>query len=281
MAYAHLVKPDSKTRLDDVDAGSHAGLSEEEAMAKLDKLGERMADLQELLFAAKQNSLLIVLQGRDTSGKDGSIRRMLHYCNVQSSRVASFKEPTELEASHDFLWRVHREVPAKGDVVVFNRSHYEDVLVVRVHKLVPKKLWKARYDQINAFEDTLVSSGTILLKFYLHISKGEQEKRLLAREENPDKAFKLSLSDWKERECWDDYTEAFDDALDKCSTKHAPWYIVPANHKWFRDLAITQAVVDALDPYAKDWHDALKDRGKKEKLEIEAYRASEGIKLPS
>lgn len=273
MAYAHLVKPGSKAKLDDVDPDFHDGLTEEEALTRLDKLGRRMEDLQELLFAAKQNSLLIVLQGRDTSGKDGSIRRMLHYCNVQSSRVAAFKVPTELEAAHDYLWRIHREVPAKGDVVIFNRSHYEDVLVVRVHKLVPKRVWKARFDQINAFEDLLVSNGTILLKFYLHISKDEQEKRLLAREEAPEKAYKLSLADWKERECWDDYTKAFEDALDKCSPKHAPWHIVPANHKWFRDLAISQVVVDALEPYEKAWHEALREQGKREKAAIEAYRS--------
>ena len=262
-------------KLKDIDPGFHNGLSEEEALAKLDKLGARMADLQELLFAAKKNALLIVLQGRDTSGKDGAIRRILHYCNVQSTRVAAFKVPTPVEAAHDFLWRVHRETPAFGDVTIFNRSHYEDVLVPRVHKLVPKKVWKARYDQINAFEDLLVSSGTILLKFYLHISKDEQKERLLARENDPDKYFKLSLGDWQERELWDEYTEAIEDALDKCSPKQAPWTVVPANHKWFRDLTIAKAVVEALEPYAKEWHTDLQTEGKKQKAEIDKFRSAE------
>ncbi len=272
MSYSHLVKPNSKVKLEEIDPGYHDGLSEEDALTKLDKLGKKMGDLQELLYASKQNSLLIVLQGRDTSGKDGSIRRMLHYCNVQSTRVVAFKVPTPIEQAHDFLWRIHRETPAKGDITLFNRSHYEDVLAARVHKLVPKKIWKARYEAINVFEDLLTSSNTIVLKFYLHISKDEQEKRLRAREENPDKWFKLSLSDWQERELWDRYTEAFEDALSLCSAKCAPWHVIPANHKWFRDLAITQVVVDTLEPYAQGWHASLIEEGKQVMAAIEAYR---------
>jgi polyphosphate kinase 2 (PPK2 family) len=157
-------------------------------------------------------------------------------------------------------------------VTVFNRSHYEDVLAVRVHKLVPKKVWKARYDQINAFEELLASAGTIVLKFYLHISKEEQAKRLLAREENSNKSYKLSLSDWKDRELWDDYTDAFEDALSQCSPKHAPWHVVPANRKWFRDLAIAQVVVEALEPYVKPWRAALEEQGKEERAAIEEFR---------
>src|SRR5579862_954317 len=272
--YAHLVKPAPKFKLSAVDPGYHDGLSEEEVLTRLDKLGKKMGDLQELLFAAKQHALLIVLQGRDTSGKDGSIRRMLHFCNVQSTRVAAFKVPTPEELGHDFLWRIHRAAPGKGDVTVFNRSHYEDVLAVRIHKLVPKKVWKARFDQINAFEEVLCASDTILLKFYLHISKDEQERRLMAREEDPEKSYKLSLSDWQERQLWDKYTEAFEDAIEHCSTKFAPWHVVPANHKWFRDLAIAQVVVDALEPYASGWRKALEEQGKRERAAIEAYRRS-------
>jgi PPK2 family polyphosphate:nucleotide phosphotransferase len=259
-------------KLKDIDPDYHDGLSEEEALTKLDKVGTKMGDLQELLYAAKKNALLIVLQGRDTSGKDGSIRRILHYCNVQSTRVVPFKVPTPVEASHDFLWRIHREAPAHGDVTLFNRSHYEDVLVPKVHKLIPKKALKHRYDQINAFEDLLVSSGTILLKFFLHISKDEQEKRLLAREENPNKYFKLSLSDWKERNLWDAYTDAFQEAIEKCDSEEAPWTVVPANHKWFRDLTIAKTIVEALEPYRKSWHAQLLSEGKEQKAAIDEFR---------
>ncbi|HWD39572.1 MAG TPA: PPK2 family polyphosphate kinase [Fimbriimonas sp.] len=272
MSYARLVKPGSKFKLNDVDPGYHDGLSEEEALTRLGEIGNKISKLQELLYAAKQNSMLIVLQGRDTSGKDGAIRRILHYCNVQSTSVVPFKVPTSVEAGHDFLWRVHSHAPGKGDVTIFNRSHYEDVLVARVHKLVPKKVWKRRYDHINNFERLLTESGVIVLKFYLHISKGEQEQRLLAREQDPEKSWKLSVGDWKERELWDDYTDAYEDALDECSTNDAPWRVVPANHKWFRDLAIAQTLLHELEPYEKTWKASLQQLGVEQKAEIDAFR---------
>ncbi len=257
MAHAHKIKPGSKVKLADIPTNSDGGLSEEEAKARTAKLQSHLEDLQEMLYAAGQQGVLIVLQGRDTSGKDGTIRHLSNSLNVQHANVASFKQPTPLELKHDFLWRVHPNVPARGMISIFNRSHYEDVLAVRVHDLVPKKVWKQRFDMINDFERLVASNDTIILKFVLHISKDEQEQRLLAREADPDKSWKLSAGDWKERELWDKYTEAYEDVLEKCSTDDAPWLVVPADHKWYRDLCITQAIVDALEPYKKDWKKCL------------------------
>lgn len=273
MAYAHLVKPGDRVDLGKIDPEDKDGLSKEEGLAKLEQLGRRICELQELLYAAKRHSLLIVLQGRDTSGKDGSIRRLSNAFNVQGTHVASFKVPTELELSHDFLWRIHSATPGKGEVAIFNRSHYEDVLVVRVHDIVPKPVWKARYAHINAFEKLLADSNTLILKFYLHISKEEQEERLRDREKEPDKAWKLSVGDWKERELWGDYTAAYEDALRECSTEHAPWRVIPANHKWFRDLAIAEAVIETLTPYEAEWRASLVELGTREKAALDAFRA--------
>jgi PPK2 family polyphosphate:nucleotide phosphotransferase len=194
--------------------------------------------------------------------------------NSQSCDVASFKAPTEEELAHDFLWRVHSRTPAAGDIRIFNRSHYEDVLVVRVHNLVPEPVWKARYDHINAFEKLLVDSNTIVLKFYLHISKAEQKRRLLEREEDPVKSWKLSVGDWEEREHWDDYSAAYEDAINHCSTKKAPWFIVPADKKWFRNLAVAERLVEALEPFREGWLKELDERGKKTRQGLEEYRKS-------
>lgn len=271
MPYAKIVK-DDKVNLKDFDPNDDHGLSEDEAEAIREELGAKMTELQDLMFAAGKHSLLIVLQGMDTSGKDGSIRQILNYCNVQSCRVAPFKVPTPEEMAHDFLWRIHQKTPGKGEMVIFNRSHYEDVLVVRVHEYVSKDVWKGRYKRINQFEELLVDNDTILLKFFLHISKDEQKERLLAREQDPEKSFKLSVGDWKERELWDDYQEAYEDALAKCSTKEAPWRIVPANKKWYRDIAIFEAIVDELTPYKKQWKSSLKELGEKEKAALDEFR---------
>ncbi|AIE84684.1 PPK2 family polyphosphate kinase [Fimbriimonas ginsengisoli] len=273
MPYAYEVKPGGNVNLSQIDPEDTAGLDKEEGLRQLFKLGERMAELQELLFAARQHSLLIVLQGRDTSGKDGAIRRILDFVNVQSTRVATFKVPTENELAHDFLWRVHAETPGKGAITIFNRSHYEDVLAVRVHEFVPKPVWKKRYDHINAFERLLTDSQTIVLKFYLHIDKKEQEARLLEREKEPEKSWKLSVGDWEERKLWDKYTDAYEDAIQKCSTQEAIWRIVPANHKWFRDLAVAEAVIRALEPYEDGWREALAEQGKERTAELAEYRA--------
>jgi PPK2 family polyphosphate:nucleotide phosphotransferase len=272
MSYAIRIAPGSKVDLDKIETKEDGGLAKEDADAIFGELGDGLQELQELLYAAGTHSLLIVLQGRDTSGKDGTIKRLSRYVNIQGCTVVPFKVPTEDEIAHDFLWRVHKHAPRKGQITVFNRSHYEDVLVVRVHDLVPKKAWSARFEQINQFEELLASNNTIILKFCLHISKDEQEERLLDREKEDEKSWKLSANDWKERDLWDDYTAAYNDMLGKCSTKTAPWRVIPADRKWFRDVAVMEAVVEALRPYRKAWVEALKERGEEALGEIKALR---------
>ena len=208
---------------------------------------DRLDELQYMLYAEGKRSVLIVLQGMDTSGKDGTIRHVMSGASPQSCKVTSFKVPTSHEAAHDFLWRIHEAVPEKGNIGIFNRSHYEDVLVVRVHKLVPKSVWSERYDEINRFEKYLTENGTTILKFFLHISNDEQKKRIEERIADPKKHWKLSEADLKEREFWDEYTDAYEDAIQHCNTKYAPWYIIPANHKWFRNLAVSKILVEALE----------------------------------
>lgn len=274
MPYAKLVKPGSKVDVRKFDPSETGGLSKDEALEKLAELGEKVSKLQELHYAAGENPLLIVLQGPDTAGKDGTIRSIMQYMNPQSTRVASFKVPTPIELAHDFLWRIHQQAPGKGETVIFNRSHYEDVLVVRVHDLVPKDIWKKRYNMINEFEELLAKSGTIILKFFLCISKDEQKQRLIERQEDPTKAWKLSVGDWEERELWGDYMDAYDDLLEKCSTEIAPWRIVPANEKWFRNLAVIEAIHDALKPYEDDWKKKLEKIGEKALAEIAEYQKS-------
>ncbi len=214
-----------------------------------------------------------MLQGRDTSGKDGTIRAVFDYVNAAGCRVESFKVPTADELAHDFLWRCHKVTPARGMVTVFNRSHYEDVLVVRVHDIAPEATWRKRYKHINHWEELLTDSGTIILKFMLHISKDEQEERLLAREEDATKSWKLSVGDWQERRYWDAYTAAYEDALTKCSTKDAPWFVVPADRKWFRNLAITETMVETLRPLRDGWLAKLAKQGETERAALVTYRA--------
>jgi PPK2 family polyphosphate:nucleotide phosphotransferase len=245
----YLVREAQKIDLDDFDPDdtSLAPGGKAEAKEKLAAVVSRLAELQELLFAEHRRKLLIVLQGMDTSGKDGTIRHVMRGFNPQGTRVVAFRKPSEEELDHDFLWRVHAKVPAKGEVVVFNRSHYEDVLIVRVHDLVPKAVWKERYDQINAFERILHENGTVILKFYLHISKDEQRRRLQARVGNPKKCWKFQQGDLEERKFWNDYMQAYEDALLKTSTEWAPWYIVPANQKWYRNHLVGSIVAETLD----------------------------------
>lgn len=247
-----------------------------DAKDELDKLSNELSDLQELLSAAQHHSLLVVLQGMDTSGKDGTIRHVLSHVNPQGCEVHSFKAPTQEELAHDFLWRVHKAAPAKGMMKIFNRSHYEDVLIVRVHQLVPENIWSQRYAEINSFEKLLANSGTIVLKFFLHISREEQEQRLLAREKDKDKAWKLSAGDWTERKYWDDYQQAYEDAISKCSTREAPWYIVPANHKWYRNLAIAHTLVHTMHKYSDEWRAQLEERGKQELAQLKKMRETQG-----
>jgi PPK2 family polyphosphate:nucleotide phosphotransferase len=211
----------------------------------------KLQELQDRFYAEHQRALLIVLQGMDASGKDGTIKHVMRGLNPQGCTVASFKVPAGEELDHHFLWRVERVMPRKGHVGVFNRSHYEDVLVSRVHKLVPKKLWKERYDQINRFEQLEIELDTVILKFFLHISEDEQKKRLEERLASPKKNWKFSPADVKERELWDEYQNAYEDILNKCSTKAAPWHIIPADHKWFRNWMVATTIVgklESLDP---------------------------------
>jgi len=265
MALAWKVTEGSKVKLDDYDP-SYIDKHTDHAIAtaEIEALSDELSDLQELLAAAQHQSLLVVLQGMDTSGKDGTIRHVLSHVNPQGCEVHSFKAPTPEELSHDFLWRVHKVTPPKGVIGIFNRSQYEDVLIARVHNLVPKEVWSRRYGEINHFEALLANSGTFILKFFLHISKDEQERRLLVREQDKDKAWKLSASDWAERKYWPDYQEAYEDALSKCSTNDAPWYIVPANHKWYRNLAIAHTLVHVMRQYKDEWKADLEARGQQE-----------------
>ena len=218
-----------------------------ETKKPLKKLHKQMLKLQELLYAESQHALLIILQGMDTCGKDGTIRKVMAGINVQGCDVVNFKVPTVDEVSRDFLWRAHKAVPQKGKIGIFNRSHYEDVLVVRVHDLVPKSVWKQRYQQINDFEKMLVENGTVVLKFFLHISKDEQKERLESRINDPSKHWKITEADIRERAYWDDYMQAYEAVLQKCSTDWAPWYIIPANKKWYRNLVITERIVETLE----------------------------------
>jgi PPK2 family polyphosphate:nucleotide phosphotransferase len=246
-----------RVRLGHYDPRDTGGLDKEQGLARLQKLGEEFAELGNLLAFAGQNALLVVLQGRDASGKDGIIRKVLEFSNMQTAHVQPFKAPTEEERAHDFLWRVHRVVPRRGHITLFNRSHYEDVLAARVHQLVPKETWRARYERINHFEELLEDNGTIVLKFYLHVSREEQYERLLEREKEPLSAWKLNPGDWRDLPLWDELTEAYEDALTKCSSAERPWYLVPADRKWFRNLAVMERVVLALRPYRKRWLAAL------------------------
>src|SRR5262245_30631689 len=246
-----LVKPATKVSLkhyDPDDTGPYDPSSEGKAQAqeKLDKLLRELVNLQNLLYAENRRAVLIVLQGMDAAGKDGTVRKVMSGLNPLGVDVVPFKVPNEEEADHDFLWRVHKAVPRFGDMGIFNRSHYEDVVVVRVHGLVPRKVWKKRYEQINQFEKMLVENNLVVLKFFLHISKDEQKKRLEARLRDPTRYWKFSTKDVAERRYWDDYQEAYEDALTKCSTRWAPWHIVPANHKWYRNLVVAQTVVEAM-----------------------------------
>jgi PPK2 family polyphosphate:nucleotide phosphotransferase len=221
----------------------------------LDDLRDRLFDLQERLWAEGRRSLLVVLQAMDTGGKDGTIKHVFRGLNPVGARVASFKVPTEEERRHDFLWRVHKAVPAAGEVVVFNRSHYEDVLIVRVHELVPESVWRARYDRINEFERNLVDAGTTILKFWLHISPEEQKHRLESRLARPDKRWKFNPDDLAERARWPEYMAAAGEMIEKTSTPYAPWHVVPADHKWYRNWVVSSRLVDtlaAMDPRPPD-----------------------------
>ena len=243
-----LVKPGSKINLEKVDTNfKDHHESHEHALPEIEALRAKMHNLQYLMYAEGKRSLLICLQGRDAAGKDGTINHVLSAMNPQGCTVTGFKVPSREEAAHDFLWRYHKATPARGQVAIFNRSHYEDVLVQRVHNMVPREVWSDRYEHINNFEKMLYDNDTHILKFYLHINAKEQLERFKMRITDPARHWKISEGDYAERPFWDAYTAAFEDALSKCSSKHAPWFIIPSGHKWFRNLAISKIVVEKLE----------------------------------
>jgi PPK2 family polyphosphate:nucleotide phosphotransferase len=245
----YLVKPGKKVSLSDWDANDTSAFQggREQARLEVEKLNKRLEELQEVLYAEHKHKILIVLQAMDAGGKDGVIRHVFEGVNPLGARAVNFKEPVGEELDHDYLWRIHRRVPAKGELVIFNRSHYEEVLVARVHKLVPPDVWKKRFDQINDFEQMLAENETTILKFYLHIDSAEQKKRLQARLDNPNKHWKFRRGDLEDRKLWPEYMRAYEDVLNKTSTEYAPWVVVPANHKWYRDFVISTILVDALE----------------------------------
>ncbi|RKH96716.1 PPK2 family polyphosphate kinase [Corallococcus sp. AB038B] len=265
-------KQGAKVKLERIPTGPPKKTDKEVAKAEFDTLGEELFDLQDLLWGAKMNSVLIVLQGRDTAGKDGTIKHVVGSLNPRGVSVTSFGVPSTEEREHDFLWRVHCKAPRLGEFSIFNRSHYEDVLVARVNNLVPKALWKSRYQHIRDFETLLWEHGTIVLKFFLHISQEEQEQRLLAREEEPRKAWKIAAGDWEDRKHWADYTRAYEDVFALTSTEQAPWHLVPSDAKWYRNLVVARAVAEALRPYRETWQARLDEVGKQKKAELRAWR---------
>ena len=249
-------------RLRDFDPDFHDGRDKDETRERTAKLGLRLAELQELLYANANNAALVVLQGMDASGKDGAVKSMLESVSPLGIEIADFKAPSREELAHDYLWRIHNAVPERGHLGIFNRSHYEDVLVVRVMKLQPEKVWRPRYEQINAFEEHLTANGVIVLKFFLHVSKDEQAKRLRERLKDPAKNWKFEAIDLEMRARWDEFQQAYEDALNNCSTTRVPWHIVPSDRKWYRDYVIAKTVVDRLEKLKLQWPKPREDLSK-------------------
>ncbi len=243
---ALLVKPDSRVRLAKLDAGATFGYEKADSVEETQRQMLRLRDLQDRLWAQAKHSVLVVLQGIDAAGKDGTIAKVMEAFNPQGCPVSSFKVPSAEELAHDFLWRIHKRTPKKGEIGIFNRSHYEDVLVVRVHDLVPRRVWSKRFGQINDFEAMLAENGTTIVKFFLSIDREEQRERFQERYDDPRKRWKFSLGDLEERKRWDDYQAAFEDALEKTSKPWAPWYVIPANRNWFRNLAVSTILADTI-----------------------------------
>lgn len=260
---SYRVEPDQRVSLAEIDpAQTEHYRRKKEARKELEVQRRRIQELQARLYAENRRGLLIVLQAMDTGGKDGTIKHVFSGVNPQGCRVSSFKAPNAEEANHDFLWRYHKSAPARGRIGIFNRSHYEDVLVVRVKNLAPEEVWRPRYALINAFEHNLTLSGITVLKFFLHISRDEQKRRLESRLEDPEKRWKLSRNDLKERKLWDDYQAAYEEAINACSTGHAPWYVVPGNKKWYRNLVVARTIADtleAMDPRFPEPEEGLGD----------------------
>ena len=248
-----MIKVTSRIRLRDFDPDFCGGLKKDDTRQQTRKLCERIGELQHLLYANATHALILLLQGMDGSGKDSTGAAVLEWVTPAGVQTTNFKAPSAEELAHDFLWRVHKAVPRYGCIGLFNRSHYEDVLIVRVLGLQPERVWRARYDQINAFEKLLADNRVVLLKFFLHISKEEQAERFRERLENPAKHWKFSVADLKMRERWADFQKAYEDALNHCSTRRVPWHIVPANRKWFRDYVVARTVVEALEELKMQW----------------------------
>lgn len=242
----YRVKPGEKVDLRGFETYYDGDLEKKDGKAQLKDQNIVLRDLQELLYAEHKQKVLIVLQGIDTSGKDSTIRHVFGDVNPQGTKVVNFKVPTQKELDHDYLWRVHPHTPGKGEIVIFNRSHYEDVLVVRVHQLVPKNVWKQRYKHINEFERLLADEGTTILKFFLFVSKKEQAERFLARLDRPHKRWKFNPDDLAERDYWDDYIAAFEEMLSRTSTAYAPWYVIPSDRKWYRNLVVSSVIIDTI-----------------------------------
>ena len=255
-----------------IGAAPPKGLDKATAKARTEALAPRLEELMDLATAAGQKGILILFQGMDAGGKDGAIKGLLKSCHALSVRTEGFKVPTPEEAAHDFLWRIHAKAPRRGEVALFNRSHYEDVGVVRVHGLVDGKEAERRFARIREFETLLAESGTLILKFWLHITREEQESRLLAREADPKAAWKLNANDWKERERWAEYQRVYGEAIGATATPHAPWHVVPADKKWHRDLVVAEAVLDLLEPHEKGWRKHLEAIGEEAKAGLAAYR---------
>ena len=243
----YRVAPGSIVRVQDMDTRYEGDIDKSDGKDAVEDLTERIAKLQRTLFAESKQSLLIVLQAMDAAGKDSTVRHVFSPVNPAGCHVTSFKAPTKEELAHDFLWRIHPHAPAKGHIAVWNRSHYEDVLIARVKHLVPESAWATRYEDINAFEKVLIDNGTVILKFMIHISKDYQKERLQRRLDRPDKHWKFNPEDLEERARWDDYMEAFNAAISRCSTRDAPWYVVPSERRWFRNLLVAQVIVDTLE----------------------------------
>jgi PPK2 family polyphosphate:nucleotide phosphotransferase len=261
-------RPGARVRLDAISAEPPSGITREKAEKRFESLGEELFRLQDAMWGAKLHAVLVVLQGRDAAGKDGAIKHVAGSLNPRGVSVVSFGVPTAEELQHDFLWRVHRHAPPLGEFAIFNRSHYEDVLVVRVHELVPRKLWQARYRHIVDFERLLAEHNTIVLKYFLHITPEEQKERLLEREADPRTAWKINPNDWKERRYWAAYTQAYEDAIARTASREAPWVVVPANAKWYRNLVIAESIVEALRPHAAAWQAKLKTIGRQAKAAL-------------
>lgn len=274
MTYAFKVPPGASLKLADHDPARHDRLTRKRAEEELAALTDELADLQEELYGARKHAVLVVLQGTDTSGKDGTIKSVFRAVTPVGLRVVSFKAPTEEELAHHFLWRIDRALPPKGFIGIFNRSHYEDVIVPRVRSSESSDDWTARYEEIDEFERMLVRNGTLIVKLFLHISPEEQLERLLARERDVDKAWKLSPTDWRERARWELYRDAYEEAISRCNAPDSPWFVVPANHKWFRDVAVAQAVVETLRAHRDEWRALLRHLSAERLAELVALRGA-------